>query len=109
MPDIRLIQDTRWPRHSISVDWLLRSDGTLDAPPKMPLGRSASRLKKRFSNHANVRATPSWRSRAAGWPKTIEAGSASGVPRRVEGGIDAGIEVGPLAGELAIFVSTGAA
>jgi phage gp46-like protein len=30
MPDIRLIQDTRWPRYSISVDWSLLNDGTLD-------------------------------------------------------------------------------
>jgi phage gp46-like protein len=30
MPDIRLIQDTRWPRYSVSVDWSLLADGTLD-------------------------------------------------------------------------------
>lgn len=30
MPDIRLIQDTRWPRYSVSVDWSLLNDGTLD-------------------------------------------------------------------------------
>jgi phage gp46-like protein len=30
MPDIRLVQDTRWPRYSISVDWSLLADGTLD-------------------------------------------------------------------------------
>jgi phage gp46-like protein len=30
MPDIRLVQDTRWPRYSVSVDWSLLSDGTLD-------------------------------------------------------------------------------
>lgn len=30
MPDIRLIQDTSWPRYSISVDWSLLADGTLD-------------------------------------------------------------------------------
>lgn len=30
MPDIRLIQDTSWPRYSVSVDWSLLGDGTLD-------------------------------------------------------------------------------
>jgi phage gp46-like protein len=30
MPDIRLVQDPRWPRYSVSVDWSLLSDGTLD-------------------------------------------------------------------------------
>jgi phage gp46-like protein len=30
MPDIRLVQDTTWPRYSISVDWSLLGDGTLD-------------------------------------------------------------------------------
>jgi phage gp46-like protein len=30
MPDIRLVQDTRWPRYSVSVDWSLLNDGTLD-------------------------------------------------------------------------------
>jgi phage gp46-like protein len=30
MPDIRLVQDTRWPRYSVSVDWALLGDGTLD-------------------------------------------------------------------------------
>jgi phage gp46-like protein len=30
MPDIRLVQDTRWPRYSVSVDWSLLGDGTLD-------------------------------------------------------------------------------
>jgi phage gp46-like protein len=30
MPDIRLVQDTSWPRYSVSVDWSLLGDGTLD-------------------------------------------------------------------------------
>lgn len=30
MPDIRLVEDPRWPRYSISVDWSLLPDGTLD-------------------------------------------------------------------------------
>ena len=30
MPDIRLVQDPRWPRYSVSVDWSLLDDGTLD-------------------------------------------------------------------------------
>jgi len=30
MPDIRLVQDARWPRYSVSADWSLLSDGTLD-------------------------------------------------------------------------------
>jgi phage gp46-like protein len=30
VPDIRLVEDPRWPRYSVSVDWSLLSDGTLD-------------------------------------------------------------------------------
>jgi phage gp46-like protein len=30
VPDIRLVQDVSWPRYSVSVDWSLLSDGTLD-------------------------------------------------------------------------------
>jgi phage gp46-like protein len=30
MPDIRLVQNTEFPKYSVTVDWLLRSDGTLD-------------------------------------------------------------------------------
>jgi phage gp46-like protein len=30
MPDIRLVQDPRWPRYSVSVDWSLLPGGTLD-------------------------------------------------------------------------------
>jgi phage gp46-like protein len=30
VPDIRLVQDTRGPRYSVSVDWALLDDGTLD-------------------------------------------------------------------------------
>jgi len=30
MPDIRLVQDTRWPRYSVSVDWSLLANGALD-------------------------------------------------------------------------------
>jgi phage gp46-like protein len=30
MPDIRLIQNTQFPKYSVTVDWLLLSDGTLD-------------------------------------------------------------------------------
>jgi phage gp46-like protein len=30
VPDVRLVQDLRWPRYSISVDWSLLGDGTLD-------------------------------------------------------------------------------
>jgi len=30
-PDVRLVQDVRFPQHSsVHIDWLLRSDGTLD-------------------------------------------------------------------------------
>jgi phage gp46-like protein len=28
--DIRLVQNTQFPKYSVTVDWLLRSDGTLD-------------------------------------------------------------------------------
>lgn len=31
MPDIKLIQDTSWPRYSVMVDWSLLGDGTLDS------------------------------------------------------------------------------
>jgi phage gp46-like protein len=30
LPDIRLVQDPRWPRYSVSVDWSLLDNGTLD-------------------------------------------------------------------------------
>jgi phage gp46-like protein len=30
MPDIRLVQDPRWPKYSVTVDWSLLPDGTLD-------------------------------------------------------------------------------
>ena len=30
MPDIRLVQNTSWPRYSVTVDWSLLADGTLD-------------------------------------------------------------------------------
>jgi phage gp46-like protein len=30
MPDIRLVQNTEFPKYSVTVDWLLLSDGTLD-------------------------------------------------------------------------------
>lgn len=30
MPDIRLIQNTQFPKYSVTVDWSLLSDGTLD-------------------------------------------------------------------------------
>lgn len=30
MPDIRLVQNTQFPKYSVTVDWSLLSDGTLD-------------------------------------------------------------------------------
>jgi phage gp46-like protein len=30
MPDIRLVQNTQFPKYSVTVDWLLLDDGTLD-------------------------------------------------------------------------------
>ena len=30
VPDVRLVQDARWPRYSVTIDWSLRNDGTLD-------------------------------------------------------------------------------
>lgn len=30
MPDIRLVQNTEFPKYSVTVDWSLRADGTLD-------------------------------------------------------------------------------
>ena len=30
VPDVRLVQDTRWPKYSVTIDWSLRDDGTLD-------------------------------------------------------------------------------
>src|SRR5580765_2335829 len=30
MPDIRLVQNTEFPKYSVTVDWSLLSDGTLD-------------------------------------------------------------------------------
>jgi phage gp46-like protein len=30
MPDIRLVQNTTFPKYSVTVDWLLLDDGTLD-------------------------------------------------------------------------------
>jgi phage gp46-like protein len=30
MPDIRLIQNTEFPKYSVTLDWLLLADGTLD-------------------------------------------------------------------------------
>jgi phage gp46-like protein len=30
MPDIRLVQDPRWPKYDVSIDWSLLDDGTLD-------------------------------------------------------------------------------
>jgi len=31
MPDIRLVQNTTFPKYAVTVDWLLLDDGTLDA------------------------------------------------------------------------------
>jgi phage gp46-like protein len=30
MPDIRLVQNTQFPKYSVTMDWLLLNDGTLD-------------------------------------------------------------------------------
>ena len=30
VPDVRLVQDTRFPRYSVTIDWNLLGDGTLD-------------------------------------------------------------------------------
>jgi phage gp46-like protein len=30
MPDVRLVQNTEFPKYSVTVDWSLRADGTLD-------------------------------------------------------------------------------
>jgi len=67
MPDIRLIQDTRWPRHSISVDWLLRSDGTLDDDQALATAVIASLGTDRLATPDDILPDPDSTDRAGWW------------------------------------------
>jgi phage gp46-like protein len=67
MPDIRLIQDTRWPRHSVSVDWSLLADGTLDDDHALATAVVVALGTDRLAGRDDVLPDPDSTDRAGWW------------------------------------------
>lgn len=67
MPDIRLIQDPRWPRYSVSVDWSLLSDGTLDDSQALATAAIVALGTDRLAEPGDILPDPDSTDRAGWW------------------------------------------
>lgn len=67
MPDIRLVQDTSWPRYSINVDWSLLSDGTLDDTQALATAVIVALGTDRLANVGDILPNPDSSDRAGWW------------------------------------------
>jgi phage gp46-like protein len=67
MPDIRLVQDTRWPRYSVSVDWSLLSDGTLDDTQALATAVIVALGTDKLANEDDILPDPDSTDRAGWW------------------------------------------
>ncbi|HVG51531.1 MAG TPA: phage GP46 family protein [Xanthobacteraceae bacterium] len=67
MPDIRLVQDARWPRYSVSVDWSLLADGTLDEEQALATAVIVALGTDRLAQPEDVLPDPDSTDRAGWW------------------------------------------
>jgi phage gp46-like protein len=67
VPDIRLVQDTSWPRYSINVDWSLLSDGTLDDTQALATAVIVALGTDRLANVGDILPNPDSSDRAGWW------------------------------------------
>lgn len=67
MPDIRLIQDTSWPRYSVSVDWSLLGDGTLDDDQALATAVIVALGTDRLADPTDILPDPDSSDRAGWW------------------------------------------
>jgi phage gp46-like protein len=67
MPDIRLVQDTSWPRYAINVDWSLLSNGTLDATQALATAVIVALGTDRLANDGDILPNPNSTDRAGWW------------------------------------------
>ena len=72
MPDIRLIQDKNWPRYSISVDWSLLADGTLDDDQALATAVIVALGTNRLAQQDDILPDPD-RSDRCGWWGDLDA------------------------------------
>jgi len=67
MPDIRLVQDTNWPRYSVSVDWSLLGDGTLDSDEALATAVIVALGTNRLADKLDILPDPDSTDRCGWW------------------------------------------
>lgn len=67
MPDIKLVQDTSWPRYSVSVDWALLGDGTLDSDEALATSVIVALGTDRLAHQDDILPDPDSTDRAGWW------------------------------------------
>ena len=67
MPDIRLLQNTLFPKYSVSVDWSLLSDGTLDETQALATAVIVALGTDRLAERSDILPDPDSTDRAGWW------------------------------------------
>lgn len=67
MPDIRLVQDPRFPLYAVPSDWSLLSDGTLDEDQALATAVIVALGTDRLSSPDDIRPDPDSTDRAGWW------------------------------------------
>jgi phage gp46-like protein len=67
MTDIRLVQNTEFPKYSVTVDWLLRDDGSLDDTEALATAVVVALGTDRLADHDDILPDPDSTDRAGWW------------------------------------------
>jgi phage gp46-like protein len=67
MPDIRLVQNTLFPKYSVSIDWSLLSDGTLDDRQALATAIIVALGTDRLAERSDILPDPDSTDRAGWW------------------------------------------